>query len=552
MAGTYETRREQMFPTLSREQIAAIRPCGEVEAAPAGRVLFDQGDRNVDFFVILSGRLEISQPEPDGSRRVIGVIEPGQFTGEIDLLADRRSLVRGEMAEAGGVLRFDRPAFRQLLATEADLSETLMRAFILRRVGLIEREHGDAILLGSRHSADTLRLRRFLTRAAHPYRYIDVEDAGAQELIERTGASVTDLPLVLCRGTEFLRNPSNREVADCLGIAIAVEAGELHDVVVVGAGPAGLAAAVYAASEGLDVLVLEEEACGGQAGTSSKIENYLGFPTGISGEALAGRALTQATKFGAKIAMPRLAKRLEAGRRPYTITLADGDVARGRTVVIATGARYRRLEVPDIERFEGHGIYYGATNLEALLCQGVEVVVVGGGNSAGQAAVFLSHRTAHVHMLVRGAALAETMSAYLAHRIEAEPNISLHLDTEVVGVEGAERVERVRARHRVSGEEHVFEARHLFVMIGAKPNTGWLRGSVALDRSGFVKTGDNLDRDDLAEWRQSRPPHRLETNRPGVFVAGDVRAQSVKRVAAAVGEGSACVQVLHHVLAEEV
>jgi thioredoxin reductase (NADPH) len=551
MADTDDARLQQMVPVLTPAQIEAVRKHGEIVKVDRGQVLFEQGERGAPFFVVLSGRLKISQRQPDGSERIITTLGPGQFSGEIDLLADRRSLLRGEMVEPGEVVRLDVPAFRRQLAIDAELSEVLIRAFILRRVGLLEFGQGDVVVLGSRHSAETLRLRRFLSRNVHPYRYIDIEDSGAQALLEHYGATRDDVPVVLCRGEGLLKNPSNREVADCVGISVAIDTGVLHDVVIVGAGPAGLAAAVYAASEGLDVLVLEEEACGGQAGSSSKIENYLGFPTGISGAELAGRALTQATKFGAKVATPRKARRLDCGHRPYEIEIEDDTTVRGRAVIIASGARYRRLDVPGIERFEGHGVYYGASNVEALLCQGADVAVVGGGNSAGQAAVFLSRRTKHVDMLVRGAALAESMSAYLAHRIEAEPNITLHLSTEVIAVEGRGRLERLRWRNRLTRDTRILEAGHLFVMIGALPNTGWLDGCVALDRKGFVKAGTDLDQDDLSVWRLNRLPHLLETNRPGVFVAGDVRAQSVKRVASAVGEGSICVQFLHRVLGEE-
>ena len=551
MTDVFHERQDQMFPTLTPAQIETVRRFGPVVHEDQGQVLYSPGDLNVPFHVVLSGGLRVTRVDQDGSEAEVTVHRRGQFTGEIDQLSERRAIVRGEMVEAGEVLRLDRHAFRQLLASDADISELLMRAFILRRVGLLTEAQGGVVILGTRHSADTHRLRQFLTRNVHPHRYVDIEDAGAAEMLERFGATEADLPLVLCRGKDLLRNPTNRQMAECAGIAVDIHPGTLFDVVVVGAGPAGLAAAVYAASEGLDVLVLEAESPGGQAGSSSKIENYLGFPTGISGAALAGRALNQAGKFGAQVATPRSAASLDCAHRPYAITLEDGDVAHGRTVVIASGARYRRLDSQGMERFEGHGIYYGASNIEAVSCQGSDAIVVGGGNSAGQAAVFLARKANHVHMLVRGKALAETMSAYLAVRIEADPNISLHLHSEVVGVAGEQDLERVQIRDRLSGEVRTVESGHLFVMIGAQPNTAWLQGCVALDRNGFVKAGADLDETDLGAWPMARHPHLLETNRPGVFVAGDVRSESVKRVASAVGEGSICVQFLHRVLGEE-
>jgi thioredoxin reductase (NADPH) len=429
-----------------------------------------------------------------------------------------------------------------MVGSNAELSEILMRAFILRRVGLIENQQSQVTLLGSSHSADTLRLRSFLSRNGHPYRYLDIErDSAADALLERFAITAKDVPIIAC-GARILRNPSNREVGDHLGISGLLSADEVVDVAVIGAGPAGLAAAVYGASEGLHVVVVEGDAPGGQAGTSSKIENYLGFPTGISGQALAGRALTQAEKFGARMLVPRRATALDCTCQPYRIVLDDSTVLRARSIVIATGARYRKLDVPDFARFEGRGIYYGATPLEARMCGGDEVVVVGGGNSAGQAAVFLAQHARHVHILVRREGLAATMSRYLIDRIESSNRITLHPYAEVIGVAGDESL--AQQRWRVAGREVEHPFPHLFVMIGAAPNSEWLQGCVQTDRNSFVCTGPLAARD----WPLERDRHLLETNRPRIFAVGDIRADSVKRVASAVGEGSMCIRFVHEVL----
>jgi len=550
MAEQFE-RRDQMFPRLDDSQIELVEPYGERRRVAQGELVFDLGTQDTPFFVVLSGRLEISQPDDRDGERVIVRHGPGEFTGELNLLSSHSSLVRGKMAETGEIIELDREAFRKLLGENADLSEILMRAFILRRVGLIQSGLGDVVLLGSRHSADTLRLRQFLSRNGHPFRYVDVEDADATDTLERFGVCKSDIPVALCRGKTILKNPSNRQIAECLGM-LDYHEDVLRDVIVVGAGPAGLAAAVYAASEGLSVLVAEEVAFGGQAGSSSKIENYLGFPTGISGQALAGRAFTQAQKFGAEIATPLIAKGLECASRPYGVRMDDGAIAHAHTIIIATGARYRKLDLPNMEKFEGRGIYYGATHVEALLCDKSDVVVVGGGNSAGQAAVFLSRRASHVHMLVRSEGLAETMSSYLSHRIEAEPNITLHTCTEITELRGGDELESLVWTNRKTGETAECHSGHLFVMIGAAPNTGWLDGCLALDEKGFIKTGTGLTPEELGGWGRNRPAFPLETAKPGIFAAGDVRSKSVKRVASAVGEGSVCVQYLHSVLGEEI
>jgi thioredoxin reductase (NADPH) len=399
----------------------------------------------------------------------------------------------------------------------------------------------------SQHSGDTLRLRSFLTRNGHPHTYIDVErDTGVQAVLDQFQIQVKDIPVLICRGVLVLRNPSNAEVAECFGLNVGVDTGTVHDLVVIGAGPAGLAAAVYAASEGLDVLVIESTAPGGQAGASSRIENYLGFPTGISGLELAGRAFIQAEKFGAHIAVARAASALKCGHPPYEVELDGGGHYRGRSIIVAAGARYRKLDLPNLDQFEGVGVYYGATKVEAILCGQEEIVIVGGGNSAGQAAVFLAGFTKRVYLLVRGPELARTMSRYLIARIEATPEITLKTWTEIEALDGNAHLERIHWRNTKTGEHRVHDIRHLFLMTGADPNTAWLQGCLALDARQFIRTGPDLGDD----WPLSRAPFLFETSVPAVFAVGDIRAESVKRVAAAVGEGSMAVQFVHRVLAE--
>ena len=423
---------------------------------------------------------------------------PGQFTGEVNLLAGRRGFTRIRASEASEVIEVQREQLLTLIQTDTELSDTLMRAFILRRVELISHQIGDVVVLGSTYSAETLRIREFLTRNGYPHAYIDLDqNPEAQELLDRFHVGVQDVPVVICRGQSVLRNPTNRQIADCLGFNEAIDRTHLRDLIIVGAGPAGLAAAVYGASEGLDVLVVESEAPGGQAGSSSKIENYLGFPTGISGQELAGRAYTQAQKFGAQIMIAKCAKRLACDRKPYAIELDDGQSISTRAVVIASGAMYRKLSIDNAARFEGAGIYHGATFIESQLCRNDEVIVIGGGNSAGQAAVFLAQTSKCVHMLVRSDGLAASMSRYLIRRIEDNPAIDLRTCTEVVGLEGNDHLERVRWRDKRTGEIETRDIRHVFVMTGAIPNTGWLSGCVQVDEKGFIKTGTELTRADL-------------------------------------------------------
>jgi thioredoxin reductase (NADPH) len=546
-----DERRAQMFPRLADAQIARIATHGQRRKVRRGEILFEARELHRRFYVVLSGRIEILGSAEEGERQIL-IIEPAQFTGEFDLITGRPSLHRGRVVEEGEVIAIEYDELRRIVQSDSELSDMFMRAFILRRMGLMASGLGDAVLIGSVHSAGTLRLKEFFARNGHPFAYLDVDkDDTVQATLDRFHVAVSDVPVVICRGEKVLKNPSNEEVAACFGLSQAFDATVLRDVVVVGAGPAGLAAAVYAASEGLDVLVLENTAPGGQAGTSSKIENYLGFPTGISGQALAGRAFIQAQKFGAEVAVGRSATRLQCdGHRGYEVGLSDGSSVRARTLIIASGVQYRRLPIENLQRFDGLGVYYGATFIEAQLCDGEEVVVVGGGNSAGQAAVFLAGHAKHVHMLVRGKGLADTMSRYLIQRIEESPQITLRTHTEIAALEGDGWLESLSWR----GPDGTLEKRpirHLFLMTGAEPNTAWLRGCIALDAKGFVKTGADLTHEDLeGRWMLQRPPLLLETNRQGIFAVGDARSGNVKRVASAVGEGSVCVQLIHRALAE--
>lgn len=542
----------QAFPTLTSKHIERARPYGTLRAVAPGDILFDVGDAKIPMFVVLSGAMEIVQPQKDGVRVVAGH-SPGEFTGETNMISGRRSLVRARMTEAGEVLEISPENLRSLIAKDGELSEIFMRAFILRRLALITKGFGDVILLGSRHCSGTLRLREFLSRNGHPYTYVDLDnDSQAQEVLDRFNVTVKEIPVLICRGTTVMRNPSVQEVADCLGFNNPIDESQVRDVIVVGAGPSGLAAAVYAASEGLDVLVIETSAPGGQAGSSSKIENYLGFPTGISGFELAARALNQAQKFGAEMMIAHGVVRLHCARRPYQIELDSGQKLSARTVVIASGARYNRPAIPNLAKFDGVGIYYGATNMEAPLCENEDVIVVGGGNSAGQAVVYLSQTASRVHMLVRSEQLSDTMSRYLVERVESNPKISVHYHSEIVGLDGDWHLEQVQWRDKVTSEVVTKTIRHVFMMTGAVPSTDWLKNCLAMDSKGFILTGQDLKpgSPEGSAWTATRQPYLLETSLPGVFAVGDVRAGNVKRVASAVGEGSISVHLVHRVLAE--
>jgi thioredoxin reductase (NADPH) len=543
-------RREQLFPKLANAHIERIASVGRKRKVAKGEMLIKQGEV-APFFLVTSGRLDIIQPTDQGELTIVQH-EPGQFTGELNMLTGRRSLVCARMGEAGEVIELSPEELQALVQTDVGISQVLMTAFIFRRLELIANHVGDVALIGSPHSPGTLRIKEFLTRNGHPYTYLDLDkDSGVQEMLDRFKVGVDEIPVLICRGTTVLRNPSNQQVADCLGLNPKLDETQVLDVVIVGAGPAGLAAAVYAASEGLNVLMIETTAPGGQAGSSSKIENYLGFPTGISGQNLAGRAYAQAQKFGAKLIIARSAVRL-SGKRPYKIEIDDGHSVAGRTVVIATGAQYRKLPLKNLDDFEGMGIYFGATFIEAQMCGEEEVIVVGGGNSAGQAAVFLSETAKHVHMLVRSNGLADSMSRYLIRRIEDSPKITLHVCTEITALHGENHLERVQWRDKNTGATEMHDIRHIFLMTGAAPNTQWLNGCVALDDKGFVRTGSDLSEEDLLKsgWPLERHPFLLETSLPGVLAVGDVRSGNVKRVASAVGEGSISIHLAHKALAE--
>jgi thioredoxin reductase (NADPH) len=549
---TADARADHVFPTLTPAQVARVAAHGRVRRVEAGVVLVEAGEQTARFFVVTEGLIEIVRPVGT-TEDSVATFGPGQFTGEVSMLSGRRGFGRIRAAETGEVIEVDRDNLLTLVQTDGELSDILMRAFLLRRVQLIARGLGDVVLLGSTHCAGTLRIKEFLIRNGHPHTYLDLDrDAGVQDLLDRFQVGVADIPVVICRCTVVLRNPTNQQLADCLGFNDAIDRTHLRDVVVVGAGLAGLAAAVYGASEGLDVLVLEATAPGGQAGASSRIENYLGFPSGISGQDLAGRAYNQAQRFGVQLMVGNDAKRLTCDRKPYSIELDEGPRVPARAVIIASGAEYRRLSIANLAQFEGTGVYYAATFMEAQLCGGDEVVVVGGGNSAGQAAVFLAQTARRVHLLVRSDGLADTMSRYLIRRIEDHPAIVLHVRSEIVGLEGEHHLERVTWRDSVSGRVETQDVRHVFSMTGARPSTAWLQGCVALDARGFIKTGPDLSPEDLAaaRWPLDRAPHLLETSLPGVFAVGDVRSGSVKRAASAVGEGSIAIAAVHQVLHE--
>ncbi|WPB82523.1 FAD-dependent oxidoreductase [Archangium violaceum] len=531
-------RDAQTFPRLSPEMAERVAAYGTEEWLPGGTLLFQRGDRSVDFFLVLEGSVEIFDHGPHDEPSVFTVHDDRQFTGELDLFNDREVLVSGRTRSDSRVTRVKRADFRRMVSNEPDIGEMIMRAFILRRVGLIRHVHGGVVLIGPGHGGNTLRLQSFLLRNGYPHRLFDTEaDPDAGGFLACFKLTAEQLPVVIAPGGRVLRNPSHSALADALGLTETVDPQHVFDVVVVGAGPGGLAAAVYAASEGLETLVLEALAPGGQAGTSSKIENYLGFPTGISGQALAGRAQVQAQKFGAKLLISRPVIGIDCEQRHYRLRMEDDRSVLARSVVVATGARYRKLDVPDLARFEGQGIHYAATAMESQLCHGEEVIVVGGGNSAGQAAVFLSRTVSHVHVLVRGQGLAATMSDYLVQRILSSPRITLHTHTEITALHGDTLLREVTWSDRTTGEVSTHRIGNVFVMIGAEPNTEWLQGCLELDSKGFVKTGYDTGGHPLAS------PY--ETTRPGIYAVGDVRAGSVKRVASSVGEGSVVVQAIH-------
>ena len=541
---------EQIFPTLTAAQVARIGAHGRVRQVQSGEVLVEAGAQSARFFVVTVGQVDIVR-QSDTTEELVATFKPGQFTGEVNMLSGRPGFAQIRAREAGEVIEVDRERLLVLVQTDSELSDILMLAFILRRVELIAHGFGDVVLIGSNYCSSTLRIKDFLTRNGHPYSFIDLDrDEGVQDLLDHFHVSEEEVPVLICRGEIVLRNPENQQIANCLGFNEAIDQTKIRDLVIVGAGPAGLAAAVYAASEGLDVLVLESNAPGGQAGSSSKIENYLGFPTGISGQELATRAYTQAQKFGAQLLIAEGARKLACVKKPYVIEVDNSVRVPARAVIIATGAHYRKLPLENLSQFEGAGVYYGATPMEAQLCTGEELVVIGGGNAAGQAAVFLARTAKRVYLLVRSNGLAESMSRYLIRRLESNPTIDLRTQTEIVALEGNGHLDRIRWRDNVTGNIETRNLRHVFVMTGALPSTQWLDRCVALDEKGFIKTGSDLSADELAaaNWPLARAPYLLETSLPGVFAVGDVRKGNLKRVASAVGEGSIAVAFVHQVL----
>jgi len=549
-----EKRHEQMFPVLDAAQIETAKrfASGPARDFKPGEVVFDVGERNAPAWLVLAGSIDVVRRDGLNRESPITTHHVGQISGEVSQLAGRETLACGRAGFDGcTALPFDAVHIRALMIGSAELGEIVMRAFILRRVGLIEDGGAGSVLVGIPGTADLTRLQDFLRRNGHPHSVLDAaNDAEGRAMVERLGVPTTDLPLMLCPNGTVLRRPTNVEAGACLGITPELDPDLVYDVAIVGAGPAGLAAAVYAGSEGLSVIVLDSRAFGGQAGASARIENYLGFPTGISGMALAGRAFNQALKFGVEIAIPLQVSHLDCAdgqvrdSDPFKLELIDGGAVRAKAVVVASGAAYRRPPIENLEMFEGAGVSYWATPVEAKLCAGEEVALVGGGNSAGQAVVFLAPKVRKLHLVVRRDGLEATMSRYLIERINALPNVELHTHTEIVGLEGGADtgLSGARFRDKRTGVEHTCSMRHLFLFCGADPNAAWLDGCVALDDKGFVLTGAKCS------GKQGRPVLPLETSRPGVFAIGDVRAGSTKRVAAAVGEGAAVVAQIHSVL----
>lgn len=546
-------REQQIFPTLNAEVIDRIHPFGSVESHLAGTVLFQRGDQEVDFMIVLDGCIEILESRLDQTH-VIRVHQQYQFTGDVDLFNRRKILVNGRMGVDGRILRISPTSFRRLITAQPDIGEIILRSFILRRSAFITQSQGGVTLLDTGTTADGLRLERFLRRNGYPVNTIREVCQEYNETMEHYRLQPDQLPAVLIHlNDQVLLRPSNYDLAKALGLVEEIDCSQVVDVAIVGGGPAGLSAAVYAASEGLTTLLLEEEAPGGQASTSSKIENYLGFPTGISGEGLASRAQIQAMKFGATISLPMRATGLDCRSYPFNLQFcteaANFHALKARSVVIATGATYRTLQLPNGRDFDNSGVYYAATTLESDICRNQEVIVVGGGNSAGQATVFLSSRARHVHLLIRRESLVETMSDYLIGRILTSDRITLHPFTEIVALEGDHHLEAVTWQQIQTGATERLPIRHVFLMIGAQPNTDWLQGAVQMDAKGFILTGQSLDRQQ--GWPLERQPMMLEASQPGVFAVGDVQAGSTKRVASAVGLGAISVSHIHAFLAEQ-
>jgi thioredoxin reductase (NADPH) len=549
------TRREQVFPKLKPAEIDRLRRFGSVHGWKPGEFLFEAGAPGRGMFVLLRGRVLVTRKDALGEHTRVVEHGPGQFMAEVGSLSGRPPLVYGRAVGTVEALLIDPPSLRAVLVAEAELGERIMRALILRRVALFETGTGGPLIIGTPGSARLVRLQGFLSRNAHPHTVLDAaRDPGAGPLMKLHAPRPEELPLVVCPDGTVLKRPTEQTLARAIGLLPELSADRVYDVAIIGAGPAGLAAAVYAASEGLSVLVLETRVIGGQIGASARIENYLGFPTGISGAALAGRAIVQALKFGVDIAVPAPVTRLDCARIPIGLHLDGGASLSARSAVIATGAKYRRPDIPNLANYEGRGVHYWASPIEAGLCRGEEVVLVGAGNSAGQAAVFLAGHAAHVHMLVRGAGLESTMSSYLIERIAALPNITLHVESEIVSLEGGRKeLTGLRWRDRRRGTEVAKPIRRVFLFIGADPNTGWLTDcGVGMDDKGFVVTGPAVAADEYGRGARAagnRRPLPLETSIPGLFAIGDARAGSNKQVASAVGEGAAVVAQLHAWLA---
>ena len=541
-----------MFPRLTPAQMDRVSAHGTVRTLRHGEILVEAGAQTVPFFMIRSGQVGILRVCEEGDQ-LIATHGAGAFSGEANMLLGRPSLMRLRVSEAGEAIELTRDQLLTLVQNDTEIGDIVMRGYIYRRLELVAQGIGDVALLGSTHCAATLRVKEFLFRNGHPYTYVDLDhEPDVEAILARFHVSSADIPVLICRGERILRNPSNEEIAECLGFNAAIDRAHVRDVVIVGGGPAGLAAAVYGASEGLDVLVIESTAPGGQAGSSSRIENYLGFPLGISGEELTGRALTQAQKFGAQVMIAKGATALECANVPYRVRLGDGPSIPARTVILAMGAQYRHPAIENLARFHGAGVYYSATPMEKQLCGNEDVVVVGGGNSAGQAAVFLAQTARRVYMVVRRDGLADTMSRYLIKRIEDASNIELRTQTEIVALDGDGHLGSIHWRDNRTQAIEPRPIRHVFLMTGAVPNTAWVRGCLALDERGFVKTGTALTREDLpaGRWPAGKAPQVLETSLPGVFAVGDVRSGSMKRVASAVGEGSTAISLVHQALAQ--
>ncbi|WP_210496684.1 FAD-dependent oxidoreductase [Microvirga antarctica] len=552
-----DTRRHQMFPVLDAAQIATARrfASGAERRFTPGELVYNVGDLNAPSWLVLKGSIDVIRRDGLGHEEAITAHGVGQFSGEVSQLAGRGSLAAGRAGADGCVaVPLDPPHLRALLIGSADLGEIVMRALILRRVGLIEGGSAGSVLVGRPGEAEFVRLQGFLARNGYPNTILDAIDDEGAAIVERMGIQPDELPLMICPTGTVLKRPTDAEAGICLGMTPELDPGHIYDVAVVGAGPAGLATAVYAASEGLNVLVMDQRAMGGQAGASARIENYLGFPTGISGQALAGRAYNQAQKFGAELAIPLEVRRLicpeaaSSDNTPLRLELSNGQIVQARSVVVASGARYRRPEIPNLATFEGAGVSYWASPVEARLCEGEDVALVGGGNSAGQAVVFLAPKVKRLHLIIRGKGLEASMSRYLIERISALGNVEIHVGTEVADLEGDREKGLIAAvfRDRDTGVAQRCPLRHLFLFVGADPNADWLAGCVSVDKHGFVITGSSTAHPDEFRGRSVLP---LETDRAGVFAIGDVRAGSTKRVAAAVGEGAAVVAQIHTYLA---